>query len=296
MQRLNHHHLYLFWIFGKTGSFTKTAEELKIAQSAVTSQLKQLEDSLSVNLIDRSNPRRLSITPAGRKVIEYAEKIFESSRELINWATNGAVPKKQTIRIGAISGLSRNLQFEFIKPLIGNVEVKFEITTGEQKSLIDALMSHELDVVLTSQGVSEYGRGELFSNVLLSSPVVLVSSLKHSKTSSRLEKNNKIQNLYIPGKNFDARPELEAYLDEMASRFRIAGEIDDVALLRILALRTKAVVAIPQMGVKNDLENGDLFIVSSVKGVSQRFYAITRHKLNPSDQIKMLINTLKAEA
>ena len=40
MERLNYHHLYLFWTLAKEGTFTKTAEKLSIAQSAVTSQIK----------------------------------------------------------------------------------------------------------------------------------------------------------------------------------------------------------------------------------------------------------------
>jgi len=90
MQRLNHHHLYVFWMFAKTSSFTKTAESLSIAQSAVTSQVKRLEEVLGINLIDRTNPRRTQISAEGRKVLEYADSIFESSRELINWATKGS--------------------------------------------------------------------------------------------------------------------------------------------------------------------------------------------------------------
>ena len=133
VQRLNHHHLFIFWIFGKSSSFTRAAEELSIAQSAVTLQIKTLEEALGLTLVDRRNFRKPVLTNEGRRVLEYASSIFETSRELLNWATKGSLPKQLILRLGAISGLSRNLQYEFIEPLLGKPEYKFEVVTGDQK-------------------------------------------------------------------------------------------------------------------------------------------------------------------
>lgn len=295
MQRLNHHHLYLFWIFGKTESFTKTAKQLSIAQSAVTAQIKSLENSLDLKLIDRTNPRRVTVTNEGRQVLEYAESIFEVSRELVNWATKGALPKKQILRIGAISGLSRNLQYEFIKPFIARPDIKFEIMTADQKTLVELMNQHSLDVILTSHNVeSDYG-GKIQANVLTSTPIVFVTS-KSTRLNSNdpIEKKMKGRDIYIPGKNFEAKPELDAYFEEEGFQVRIAGEIDDIALLRIIALRSGAVVAVPKMGVQNDILSGDLKVVGTAKAIRQKFYAIVRHKLSANPEIKVLIEKMRS--
>ena len=291
MQRLNHHHLYIFWIFGKSESFTKTAAELSIAQSAVTSQLKQLEDALGLSLIDRSNPRFPKVSSEGRKVLDYAENIFESSRELINWATKGALPKNRIVRIGALSGLSRNLQYEFIKPLVGQSGVKFEVITGDQKNLIDQLQNHHLDVILTSRNVqAEMERG-FYSHVLLQSPVVFV----FKKTRAKLSFQELIANrpIFIPGHQFEAKPELDAYMNRLKFPVQIAGEIDDVALLRLIAIKSDSLVALPEMGIKNDIEDGSVVIVKKLDSVQQRFYAITRTKKLPSSEVESMIDQLK---
>lgn len=294
MQRLNHHHLFLFWTFGRTGSVTKTAESLSIAQSAVTSQLRQLEDALGLSLIDRTHPRRPEITSEGRQVLAYAERIFESSRELIDWASRGSLPKIQRLRIGATPGLSRNLLYEFIRPLTGRPDLNFGITTGEQKTLIQSLISHDLDVLLTSQAVHQRAQGELYAHVLHSSPVVFVSSSGTGSRSKSRALDWSGKEVFIPGKSFETRPEIDAFLEGLPQNFRIAGEIDDVAFLRILALRTGAIVGVPEIGVKSELEAKILTRVSAPTGISQRYYAITRNKLNPSDHIKQLITELKA--
>lgn len=295
MQRLNHHHLYVFWTFSKTSSFTKTAESLLIAQSAVTSQVKMLENVLGLNLVDRKNPRRPQITEEGRKVIEYADSIFESSRELINWATKGALPKRRSIRIGAISGLSRNFQFEFIEPFVKETDIKFDITTGDQTNLIQMLSEHQLDIVLTSRNADPDNKTQLHSHVLARSPLIFVIA-KRTKSKSKKNLNSALQShsLFIPGRQFEAKPELDAQLEKFKG-IRIAGEVDDVALLRILAIRSGSVVVMPEMGIRNDIQSGDVEVLFKMSSVEQRFYAITRQKKEPNPDIRFLIDRMKKD-
>lgn len=296
MQRLNHHHLYVFWMFAKTSSFTKTAESLSIAQSGVTSQVKLLEEALGLNLIDRTNPRRPQISEEGRKVLDYADSIFESSRELINWATKGSLPKKRHIRIGAVSGLSRNFQFEFIEPLIKELNVKFEITNGDQENLVRMLSDHQLDVVLTSRNADPDHKTQLHSHVITRSPLLFVVG-KKSKWKAKKDLNDVLQSLslFIPGRHFEAKPELDAYLEKF-NGVRIAGEVDDVALLRILAIRSGSVIVMPEMGIRNEIESGEVLVLSRMAGVEQRFFAITRQKKEPNADVRFLITKMKKES
>lgn len=294
MQRLNHHHLFIFWILARTGSFTGAARELSIAQSAVTAQMKQLEEALGLILIDRSNKRRPELTSEGRRVLDYANSIFEASQELLKWATKGEAPKASIIRVGALSGLSRNLQYEFLKPIVGDASVRLEVTTGDQENLIRLLKDHSLDVVLSSHNVKSDGKVSFYSHVLTTSPVIFVTKLdRPSKKAVNLKDSLLEKPLYVPGSSFEVRPELDAYLERLKVPVRIAGEIDDIALLRIFALQSGAVVALPEMGIKNDIENNDLLVIARVKDVEQRFYAITRQKRVPHKVIESLIANMR---
>jgi LysR family transcriptional regulator, transcriptional activator of nhaA len=293
MQRLNHHHLFIFWTFAKTGSFTQTAYELSIAQSAVTKQIQQLEEVLGLMLIDRSNRRRAELTSDGRRVLEYANSIFESSQELIKWATKGEAPKTSTLRVGALSGLSRNLQYEFLKPIVGDVAYRLEVTTGDQENLVRLLREHSMDVILSSHNVRSDGKISFYSHVLTSSPLIFVTADQSLKKNSDLKSCLKQRPLFVPGNSFEVRPELDAFLENLKTPFRIAGDIDDIALLRILALRSGAVVALPEMGVRNDIESNELSVLAYAKGIEQRFYAITRQKRVPNKIIESLIQSMR---
>ncbi|MFB7497691.1 LysR family transcriptional regulator [Streptomyces sp. NPDC056161] len=68
-------HLVTFQKVATLLSFTRAAEELSYAQSSVTTQIRALETSLGVELFDRLGGR-IRLTPAGEKLLEYAEQIL----------------------------------------------------------------------------------------------------------------------------------------------------------------------------------------------------------------------------
>jgi LysR family transcriptional regulator, transcriptional activator of nhaA len=294
MERLNHHHLYIFWTVANKGTFTQAANQLRIAQSAVTSQIKSLEESLGLILIDRSNRRKPVLTEAGKKVFVYADSIFESSSELLKWAKHGELSRQQTFRIGAISGLSRNLQYEFLEPVILKRGIKLEITTGDQEKLMRLLNEHSLDVVVSSRNAQYEGRSALRSAVLTSSPLIFAVKNEYSRKRESLEQCIESKKLYIPGQNFEARPELDAYLEKNNLSKYVAGEIDDIALLRIFSLRSGAVVAMPEMGVKSDIANKSIHVIGKVAKIEQRFYAITNQRSSPSKILQELVAEIRS--
>lgn len=294
MERLNHHHLYVFWIFAKHLSFTKAAKELLIAQSAVTAQVKQLENALELTLVNRENPRRVTLTEEGHKVAEYADDIFTSGRELLQWATEGALSKNRTLKVGALSGLSRNFQYEFLEPLLYQADIKFEVTSGDQKKLLKLLGEHQLDVVLTSQNASADETFKLYSHVLKVSPLVMVQkkdSFLKSKKGNRNNPTAEQQQVFIPGKQFESKSELDAHL-ETVNNLKVLGEIDDTALLRTLAVRSGYLVIIPEMGILNEIQNTEVVLVKKLSNIKQKFYAITRQRREPNKDVRLLIEKM----
>lgn len=73
--------LQVFHAVARQLSFTKAAEVLFMTQPAVTFQIKQLEEHFNTRLFDRGHGR-ISLTPAGEVVLQYAEKILGLSSEM----------------------------------------------------------------------------------------------------------------------------------------------------------------------------------------------------------------------
>ncbi|MGD8782996.1 MAG: selenium metabolism-associated LysR family transcriptional regulator [Thioalkalispiraceae bacterium] len=73
--------LQVFHTVARLLSFTKAAEELHMTQPAVTFQVRQLEEQFNTRLFDRTH-NRISLTDAGNRVYDYAEKIFQLYNEM----------------------------------------------------------------------------------------------------------------------------------------------------------------------------------------------------------------------
>jgi DNA-binding transcriptional LysR family regulator len=73
--------LRVFYTVARLLSFTRAAQALHMTQPAVTFQIRQLEDHLNTRLFDRAH-NRVTLTEPGRRVYEYAERIFELYAEM----------------------------------------------------------------------------------------------------------------------------------------------------------------------------------------------------------------------
>lgn len=73
--------LRTFRVVADTLSFTQTAQQLHMAQSSVSAQVRSLEAELDLKLFDRIG-RRVLLTDAGLKLYEYARRIGEMTDEI----------------------------------------------------------------------------------------------------------------------------------------------------------------------------------------------------------------------
>mgnify|MGYP006266735701 CR=1 FL=1 len=75
--------LKVFHTVARLLSFTKAAEALHMTQPAVTFQVRQLEEHFNTRLFDRTH-NRVTLTEVGKRVFEYADRIFELYTEMEN--------------------------------------------------------------------------------------------------------------------------------------------------------------------------------------------------------------------
>ena len=89
--------LRTFRVVADNLSFSKAAEQLFMAQSSVSAQIRSLEEELDLKLFDRIG-RRVLITDAGRKLYEYARRIEDMTDEIRSEVT-GAKEVRGTLTI-----------------------------------------------------------------------------------------------------------------------------------------------------------------------------------------------------
>ena len=103
---LNLRQLEAFYLVVKRRSFTKAAEELNVTQPAVTIQVKSLEKSLNLKLIQHLG-KRVQLSEAGELLYQYAEKIFDLAGEAEGKMRDFNKLVRGTLQIGTIKNYAR---------------------------------------------------------------------------------------------------------------------------------------------------------------------------------------------
>jgi len=117
MQWLNYHHLYYFWVVARRGSVARAGTELHLSQSAISTQIHQLEGALGVKLFARAG-RRLVLTDAGKMVHASAGEIFAKGRELVAALRGGATAWPLQLVVGMSAALPQGLVGTLLKPIL----------------------------------------------------------------------------------------------------------------------------------------------------------------------------------
>jgi len=273
MEWLNYHHLYYFWVVCKEGGFSKAAQKLHIAQSAVSLQISTLEDFLGQKLMDRG-PRGFKLTEAGQIALDQAEVIFRQGNELVQYFRVG---KMQTsFRIGALGSLSKNLQLKLLSSAIKDRSLELILEVGDPNVLLARLINYQLDGVLSDVAFPASEAEPLTQLEIASEPICLVSRRPHRQHLKVI--SNEELGVYLPSKS---SPTTSAVLEHFRAEqelLRIRGYIDDIAFLRLLALETDSLVVIPKIGVRRELESKELFVVHEFKKIRQSYFLIHRQK------------------
>lgn len=281
MAELNFHHLRYFWAVAHRRQLTKAAEALHISPSALSIQLRQLEDRLGHALFERKN-RRLELTEAGRIVLEHADAIFKSGQELLSTLRGTPSVARPVLRVGAVATLSRNFQIDWLLPLLKDDNLQIRLVSGQMRELLSQLATHALDVVLSNESAPRDTAAGWISRRIAQQPMSLVSvapvqgrrKVKFFSFPDDLEG----QPLILPSQDSAVRLAFDLALDEAGVRPKILAEVDDMAMLRLLARETGALALVAPVVVRDELKSGILVERCTLKQFQENFYAITMRR------------------
>ena len=274
LKQLNFHHLFYFWRVAKNGHLTRTAEELHTSQSALSAQIKQLEDHLGQDLFKRDG-RRLTLTETGQIVFSYAETIFGLGQEMLG-RLRGKSGTTRHVRIGSVSTMSRNYQENKIRPLLSNPAISLSLESGQLNDLLDRLHEHQLDIVLANQALPSASNRRLHCQYLGSQSVSIVGPSADWKGKSlRVPEDLDGLEMVLPGPRNAIRAQFDALCAAAGVSPRLRVEADDMAMLRLIARDSGCLAVVPEVVVQDELRQGSLVSVGRSNALVEHFYAIT---------------------
>ncbi len=288
LDQLNFHHLFYFWRVAKTGHLTQVAKALHTSQSALSVQIRQLEDRLGEPLFSRDG-RKLVLTSTGQMVFTYCEDIFGLSQEMLGQLA-GQSAGMSRLRIGSVATMSRNFQENWIRPLMSEPSLLLTLESGPLEGLLDRLRQHQLDVVLANETVPADPERPLFSWFLGSQPVSLVGPVNEwSGRRLRLPEDLDGLDIAAPAPRHALRMQFDALCTAAGVRPRIRAEVEDMAMLRLIARDSGWLTVLPEVVVQDELRTGILVTVGRSSELQEHFYAIANPHRDPNKLFERLL-------
>ena len=287
MAVLNYNHLRYFWAVAHEGNLTRTAERLNVSQSALSTQIQKLEAQLGHALFERRG-KQLILTEAGRIALDHTDSIFATGEELLGTLKEVGTAR-QVLRVGALATLSRNFQIGFLQPILGRQDVEVILSSGALADLLRGLEALRLDVARVNQPPALDAAAPWISHRLAEQQVSLVGTPRRVAGTTCVAELIGHHPVIVPPLASGVRMGFDALADRLGIRPRIAAEVDDMAMMRLLAREDIGLAVVPPIVVKEELAEGLLVEAHQLPGIVETFFAITTARRFPNLLLRQLL-------
>jgi LysR family transcriptional activator of nhaA len=196
--------------------------------------------------------------------------------------------------VGALATLSRNFLMGFLRPVVGNPDVELVLRSGPAGDLLRALETLNLDIILVTRPADRDALTPFVSHRLAEQAVSLVGTPDLCPPGADLAQMLAQRQVILPTSDSGVRVGFDALADRLSIRPQIAAEVDDMAMMRLLAREGVGLAVLPPIVVQDELRSGTLIEVDRLPGISETFYAVTMDRRFPNPLIRDLLGAIDA--
>lgn len=166
--------LEIFQVVAQTGTITGAAKELSYVQSNITARIQKLEVELNTPLFNRHN-RGMTLTPEGKKLLVYSEKILSLTNEMKKVIQSGEEPAGK-LEIGTVETV---IQLPHILSAYNKKykDVDLSLFSGVTEKLQEEVLNHKLDGAFVTEAEIH---PDLVSHDVFKEELVLISDMKET--------------------------------------------------------------------------------------------------------------------
>jgi DNA-binding transcriptional LysR family regulator len=229
--------LKTFLAIADLGNFTRAAEEVNKTQSAVSMQMKRLEEVIGRPLFARDG-RGSRFTSDGERLIEYARRIVALSNETVSAFTQPEI--NGTVRLGTPDDYADVFLPEVLARFSRtHPQVTVDVECFSSSILVERTQHGEMDLAIVSCGAHE-----LYGEVLRKEELVWVTSSRHD-----LHLRDELP-LAVSHITCSWRKIVTNSLDQIGRKYRVAYSSPNSATLNAAVLQGLAIAALPQFCIK----------------------------------------------
>ena len=149
MRNLDLTALRSFVAIAETGGVTRAAGVLNLTQSAVSMQMKRLEESLDLKLLERSG-RQVVLSPSGEQLLTYARRMVALNDEIIDKLTDKGFEGEVSL------GVPHDIVYPVVSKVLQQFRTQFpnvqvDLRASFTRELQEGLARGEYDLILTTE-------------------------------------------------------------------------------------------------------------------------------------------------
>ena len=162
--------------------FGRAAEACHVSQPTLSTQLKKLEETLGVVLIERTN-RQVMLSSVGERIVDQAHRVLREVNQLVNIAEQHRDPFGGEFRLGVIPTVAPYLLPKILTPVRKAFpELRIQLNEGQTHQIVARLKQGELDALILALPVEEE---HLVARTLYREPFFFTTSASHPKASRK---------------------------------------------------------------------------------------------------------------
>jgi DNA-binding transcriptional LysR family regulator len=231
--------------------FTRAGERLHVSQSAISRQIKLLEDELGTVLLHRRGAA-FGLTHAGERLLEAARRIFREIDETVLQITEARELRRGTLRLGGGMTVCLYIFPQLIKKyrtLYPGVELR--VTSGTAEAILKLIRSHEVDLGLLTLPILAKDLEMIPS---LKEEMVVVTAAGHPLSRKRTVEPAEVARypliVFEPGSN--TRKVVDEFFLAEQLPMDVAMETENVEIIKVMVASGIGVTLIPYSAVAHD--------------------------------------------
>ena len=158
--------------------------------------------------------------------------------------------------------------------------------------MTERLQNQKLDVVLTDQLPARKDESSWVVHPLAEQEVSLVGNPAFGSGNKELKHILAEQPLIIPSSHSSIRIGFDALLSDLGVKPKVLAEVDDMALLRVMARENVALAVVPPIVVKDEIVSGRLVKIADLPTITETFYAVTMPRRFPSEALRTAMEAI----
>jgi len=257
MASINLNHLHYFYEVARHGSFTRAARELLVSQSALSVQIRALENALGSRLFDRRSGG-VVLTDSGQRAFAVAERVFADVDQLIADFRQSDRQLAGAVSVGTVNSIGIYILPEILTAYRAKYpDVRIHIDFRESERVMDQLIQGK-----TALAVVPWERSypDLNALPLTRQKLFIVAPAEHPLAGADTIKPRDLEAHAFVGyhEGMHTRAMIDALFKRMAITVQYVVESTNAATIKHMVMAGMGLGFLPEAAVASEIRRGQL--------------------------------------